>query len=378
MQAIHQGELSLCIQRDTSDKRTPPQILLPTMAPNGFENQHHLSNHTSQMKMPPTFERLVGPDLQRVHSDALPKHQVASKIFADHERLQANMRVLKRDSQENFEMEIASDINSTAVEVGSSLDTDSHHTISSFGIEGENRSELNRSHSLPSVDEVQEPEEGSEHRNSSEIVRSNTPQQFSPGFYPSLPDNPWKPEERFACNPTKSQSVTELSTINPLPTMHSRDKSDTGVTNYYRSHHLAKKTESLPGKFRAFSPLAKNRHSDRSSSTTPGAGLGFNLQNMNIEDMHSASKLEIDQIWKEVESRSEDETGGRNQHHLHMDTTYTQTPEEWSEDFNGTMIQSKEEPSMHSSSLEMGNSSNSQDRERKRYIYILESFEVWK
>lgn len=224
------------------------------------------------------------------------------------------------DSREELETDSTFDMNSTTVEIGSSIGTSSHHTLSSMGNDMEC---ITDSPILPIVSELRE-------TNSQDSQRRVLGRSDSP----SLPPTYLKDENVFNCGPGKSQSVTELSTISQLPSLHSRDQSDTGVTSYYKPHSKAIKTESLPGKFRAQSLNFKESSPNRSSASTPGMGLGLNLTNMSIEDMQSASKLQIDQIWKEVESSSSlvspvDDVIDQS-HMSHLDTIYTQTPDDWS------------------------------------------------
>ncbi len=299
----------MSIHRDASayHKPHPPQ--------NSTGTQNGIDRKSSPQKLFPRYSSLPGLDLKRVHSDALPQHQIASTVHA-------------QQTQEKLSTKLSSHEGSdlcldAARELESSTDTGSRHTLSSIGNDNECRMKPNSSPSLPSVSELHKALLNDQESPVAPLRDFNLRNNPSPVSY-------LKDEDLFmSIVPGKSQSVTELSTISPLPPIHSRDKSDTGITNFYKPRNKAKKTESLPGKFRAQSLNFKERSPSRSSVSTPGVGLGLN--SMAMEDMHSASKLQIDQIWKEVESSSslvspvDDTTEGQN--HT-LDTIYTQTPDD--------------------------------------------------
>ena len=298
-----------------------------TTTQNGVSHHHQLTDSSGflEKKVFPRFQSLPGLDFKRVQSDALPKHQIASTVNAADHAATTSVTTEKKYSKNKSGMSVTPNINNNtpaALEGPGSDSSSRHHDLRSVGNNREGRNELKSTPSLSSITETQKVKD---------LARSNSPQPFDLGASPSSPVG--YDSQPFGTG--KSQSVTELSTISPLPLpMHTRDKSDTGVSSYYRSHSKAKKTESLPGKFRAQSLNFKDSSSpSRSNVSTPGMGLG--LTNISIEDMHSASKLQIDQIWKEVESSSslvspvDDDPDERTRHDLHMDTIYTQTPDEW-------------------------------------------------
>ena len=324
-QAIGQRKLSLSIHRDASayQKPHPPQNSTGTL--NGNDRK------SSPQKLFPRYGSLPGGlDLKRVHSDALPQHQIASTIYAQ-QQIQEKLSS-KRSSQDGSDLCLDG-----ARELESSTETGSRHTLSSIGNDNESRMKPNSSPSLPSVSELHKALLNDHESPIAPLRDFNLRNNPSPVSY-------LKDEDSFtSITPGKSQSVTELSTISPLPPIHSRDKSDTGINNFYKAHSKAKKTESLPGKFRAQSLNFKEGSPNRSSVSTPGVGLGLNT--MAMEDMHSASKLQIDQIWKEVESSSSvvspvDDTADGQSHMLG-----TQTPDD---DWRTLSVDVKPEPNRRS------------------------------
>ena len=311
-----------------------------------------------------SVNRLSNLDMQRVHSGALPEQMTANKVVYTHGE-ENNSGPITQDELLLSSAEILSDINSTAVEVGSSLDTDSHHTISSAGGNDiGSRSELNRSSSLPSVDELLEPSTERRERTQQQSgndslaesifasMKFNSPPQSSSVYSPTSPLQPLASDEDLTLNTGKSQSVTDLPLAN---SSNGADVYTRAYISYSNLHKKAKKTESLPGKFRGSLDSHDNDSQFRSKSSVPSVGL--NLQNMSLEDVHSASKLQMDQIWQEVESSSSltspQVVSPTNEESPHpKDSILTQTPDEWI-DNNDTRIDNtdmggvKSEPSFN-------------------------------
>lgn len=287
-QAITQKKLSLSIHRDTlsNPKSLDQRHSVATVTHhNGIPNNHTSHNHYPSSSNNSGYTRIrslsSGMDLKRVHSDALPKHQIASTCTVEESHsttaMTTEMVDLNRDDEE---------LNRTLTSIDD--DNDEDHAK----VNGVPPSELGKSKEAPAVFGRSQHHPDYQSTISHEQFRTRSPLDYL------------KDEEAFKSGgPGKSQSVTELSTISPVPSLHTRDKSDTGVTSYFKSHGRAKKTESLPGKIRAQSLNFKDSSSsNRSSVSTPSVGLG--LQHMSIDDMPGASKLQIDQIWKEVEGSS--------------------------------------------------------------------------
>ena len=278
--------------------------------------------------------------MQRVHSGALPEQMTANKVVYTHGE-ENNSGPVTQDELLLSSAEILSDINSTAVEVGSSLDTDSHHTISSAGGNDiGSRSELNRSSSLPSVDELLELSTERRERTQQQIgndslaesifatMKLNSPPQSSSVYSPTSPLQPLASDEDLTLNTGKSQSVTDI------PLANSSNGADVYTRAYISYSNLpkkAKKTESLPGKFRGSLDSHDNDSQFRSKSSVPSVGL--NLQNMSLEDVHSASKLQMDQIWQEVESSS-NLTSPQVVSPPNEESPHPQTPDEWIDNNN--------------------------------------------
>ena len=244
------------------------------------------SPHNGFQSDPPRLSHIrinkLSLDLQRVESGALPKHMIPSKVVCT----EVDDNVAQNDGLLESS-EILSDINSTAVEIGSSVDTDSHHTLSSVGANDvESRSELNQSPSLPSVDEIQEPINENESHHPVVADSSYEETNFTSEIQQSASD------DNLKATSGKSQSVTSIPE-------HNKESSDVYLHAYFSHtniHKKATKTESLPVQFRNFAEICEGLSNFTSS------GLG--LQNLSIEDVHSASKQQMDQIWQEVESSS--------------------------------------------------------------------------
>ena len=240
--------------------------------------------------------KLSGVDLQRVESGALPRHMMPSKIVYLDKENRHNTKQL------NDSYEVLSDINSTAVEIGSSGDTGSRHTLSSYGgLDGDSRSDVNQSPShaggtdersppLPPNERSLEPTEETTH----DLVR----EMYLNEINEIDKEEEEEEDDSFRTNVGKSQSVTDIAYTS---SHHQAEPSDEVSDVYIRAylshsniHKKATKAESLPGKFRNIQNLHK------SSSNSTGSGLG--LQNMSIEDVYSASRQQMNQIWQEVET----------------------------------------------------------------------------
>lgn len=188
-------------------------------------------------------------DMQRVNSGALPKHMTANTIVYSEMEGQRNKITPIQDELDSSD--ILSDINSTAVEIGS---VDSHFSVGN---------DLDYNTSL--TDEQPH-----------ETTSNHSPLSATAGM---------------------SQSVTEL----PIATYNIQDDVYKRAYQSHSSiHKKAKKTESLPRLFRKSHEIES-----RSNSSVPSSGTGpLNLQNVSMEDVHCVSKLQMDQIWQEVESSS--------------------------------------------------------------------------
>lgn len=257
---------------------------------NGIPNDH-TPTHQYSPSNNAGYTRLrslsSGVDFKRVKSDALPKHQVASTYTVDESSDAVTTRTMPTDTQTSVNDEAEEELNRTLTSSVDGFD-DKFSPSRSY--------ELGKSKEAPAV--IGGRSQDHPHPHSSSVLSHDQFRTRSPLDY-------LKDDDAFMSGgPGKSQSVTELSTISPVPLpVHTRDQSDTGITTYYKSHGRAKKTESLPGKIRAQSLNFKDSSSsNRSSVSTPSVGLG--LQHMSIDDMPNASKLQIDQIWKEVEGSS--------------------------------------------------------------------------
>ena len=281
LQCIPQQQVTLKIQREQQSAPRPP------ITPQGTPIMSHVKVQNGYKDEPETnpsllkVARLNSLDLQRVHSDALPKHMVASKVYTSVEG--SYKELASNDIAELLPDNVATEM------TGSSVDTDSHHTLSSAGgIDSVSHLEASHSQEESLLQEI---------ANAKDFSFSND--YFSQGHYHSSPqrDSPSPTSPQIMRSGSgKSQSSSQLSTVSPILVGHRR--TNTYSHTYYpqeKSRSQAKKTESLPI-FKSHTLDKKHCHSDSS-----GSGMGLNLTNLSLEDVHSASKLQIDQIWQEVE-----------------------------------------------------------------------------
>ena len=219
-------------------------------------------------------------DLQRVHSDALPKHQIARKVVYVETSggSPTKSTVLAEDTRQEPD-EILSDINSTAVEIGSSIDSGSHPSMSSVGAnEAGSRSELNMSPSLPSVNEGLEPL--LEHQ------------------------EPWQPQHDTMAVSTGAASRPGKDDVDQSLRSHS----DVQLT----SRTEERKRQNASFDERCFSTTTKQTgfraSSEPPSSSTALQTASTGTQQYSLDNVHTASpQSQIDEIWREVEASSRED-----------------------------------------------------------------------
>ena len=298
-----------------------------------INNQHHLS-HSEQQLADEALDNVPSPVVTRITNldperngycpDDTESSQKMQHILLGSFDLQRVQRVesgallqpskavymtsTKMGSQEELKpvdppSDIFTEMSTNAVEFGSSVDTDSHRSASDIGV-GEigSRTELNRSPSLPSVDEVLEPV-----TTPKRITDSNQkkPQDdFFPdsGHVMTIPSSSFSPplmSESWNMGNSAENIHSQFRSLSTtqLPSSAVDDGDNSQLAETVRARRLAKKTESLPGKF---SRPSNRLREERCKSSSPAIGL--NLQNMSLEDVQSASKLQIDEIWREVET----------------------------------------------------------------------------
>lgn len=291
---------------------TPPRSRPCLALLNNQRHQSHSEQHLESTKngyYPEDTEsapklhkfRMASLDLQRVQrveSGALLQPSKAVYLTSAKSGSQEELKPIDPSS------EIFTEMTTNAVEFGSSLDTDSHRSASSIGVgEVGSRTELNRSPSLPSVDEVLEPVATPKHI--AESSRTKRQAEFFPDSanatamsVSSSSPPPISASLKTGNSEEDIHSQFRSLSATQLPSSEAGDSDQQRPLAYkVRARRLAKKTESLPGKFCGHSERLRE---DRCKSSSPGVGL--NLQNLSLEDVHSASKLQIDEIWREVET----------------------------------------------------------------------------
>ena len=292
-----------CLEQHLADEAldsvpSPVVTRMTTLEPerNGYYPEDIESSQKMQHILLETFDF---QRVQRVESGALLQPSKAVYMTSTKTGSQEELKPVDPSS------DIFTEMTTNAIEISSSVDTDSHRSASDVGA-GEigSRTELNRSPSLPSVDEVLEPvttpkriadcnqkKSVDDFFPDSGDVTALVPSSFSPPP-PPLRES-WNSDNSAGSSHSqfKSLSTTQL----PSSAVDYGDNSRHPET--VRSRRAAKKTESLPGKI---SRPSNRLREERCKSSSPSVGL--NLQNMSLEDVQSASKLQIDEIWREVET----------------------------------------------------------------------------
>ena len=296
-------------------------------------NQHHLS-HSEQHLADEALDNVPSPVVTRITNlepeqngycpeDVEPSQKMQHFLLGsfDFQRVQRVesgallqpskplfMTSTKIGSQEELKpadppSDLFTEMSTNAVEFGSSVDTDSHRSASDVGA-GEigSRTELNRSPSLPSVDEVLEPVTTPKHIAGCDQRKSQDDFFPESGNFMTMPSSGFSPppvSDSWTMNNSAENIHSQFRSLSAtqLPSGVVDDSANSELAEKVRARRLAKKTESLPGKF---SRPSNRLREERCKSSSPAIGL--NLQNMSIEDVHSASKLQIDEIWREVET----------------------------------------------------------------------------
>lgn len=224
----------------------------------------------------------TGLDLQRVHSDALPKHHVAPKVVYVETSASAtsNKPTLVSEDSRRLSDEL---VNSTATEFGS-VDSGSHPSTSSGdvvdGCSKGSRSELNGSPVLASVNETLEPSSEVHERTREQLSESQ--RLFSGGA--------------LVHSKLDEEGEDSLRSHSELILVSSRTEDRKRVNASFDERSLAAHTKQSSPSMRATS---------EPPSSSSGLRMSPAAEQTKKSSLDSVSpRLQIDEIWREVEASS--------------------------------------------------------------------------
>ena len=283
LQASLNQKVFMTIRRHSTAGQSPQSSVKPAVTQssahevhqNGFSAPPHHKEWPIRKDLV-AVSAVTGLDIQRVHSDALPQHQVARKVvYVETTRPNTN-----KNKDENSLDEIPSDFNNHAVEFSSSVESGSHHSMSSIDVvDAVSRSEA-------STDE-QPPEARQQERVQEVVMESRRPIAIR-----TVQRNRIEEED---------EEEDSLRSHSDVLLMGNKVDERKKVNASFDERALATYT-------------VQSNHSSkypRATSEPPSLHLTMNdLSKTKRTSLDSLSpQLQIDEIWREVEASSREQQG---------------------------------------------------------------------